>query len=145
MTYIDIGAILSQLTCISFLTQCTSATFITFQNICKSNSEIIPYIAPISLPHLQHFDVVTSTTDICTTILAPYMSILELSECRHRFQPFGNSSSSHIFFDTPSLSPTPAQHLRLADEYPHSLPPHACHLRAGVCSSKIIETFGIYF
>ena len=146
LTYIDIGAILSQLTCISFLTQCTSATSITFQSIRKSNSEIIPHIAaPISLPHLQHFDVVASTIEICTTILAHLT-------CQ--------SLSSLSIVTASNVSETPA-HLR------DFLIRSACSLRllnifdwqmnihtlfpliratsgAGVGSSKIIETLGIY-
>lgn len=70
LTYIDLGATLSQFDCISFLSECTSATSITFQNIYNfEDEEMLHHTMDICLPHLQQLDIVVSTVDVCSSIL----------------------------------------------------------------------------
>jgi hypothetical protein len=83
LTCIDLGVTLSQFDCIFFLSQCTSATSITFQNIYTFEDEDMPpSTIHIYLYHLQQLDIVASTVDICSTILShltcPSLSALSI-------------------------------------------------------------------
>ena len=75
LTCIDLGVTLFQFDCIFFLSQCTSATSLTSQNIYTFEDEdMLLNTIHIYLYHLQQLDIVVSIVDICSTILTSHMS-----------------------------------------------------------------------
>ena len=147
LTCIDIGSSLSQFNCISFLSQCTSATSITFQNIYNFEDEEMPHASHISLLHLQHLDIVVSTVDVCSTILAhltcPSLSTLSIVTASN-----ATETPPHLgAFLIRSACP-----LRLLNIYDWMMDIHTLFsfIRAvtasgaGVGSRKRVKTLGIY-
>lgn len=149
LTCINIGATLSQFDCISFLSQCTSATSITFQNIYSfEDEEMPPLTIHIYLPHLQHLDIVVSTVDVCGTILTyltcPSLSALSITTVSNA----SSGSPAHLgAFLIRSACP-----LYLLDIFDWTMDIHTLSLfiraittsGAGVGSRKRIKTLGIY-
>jgi len=149
LTCIDIGATLTRFDCVYFLSQCTSATSITFQNIDNvQDGQIKPLrTTHIFLPHLQHFDIVVSTVDVCSTILAhltcPSLTALSIVTASN-----ASETPAHLgAFLIRSACP-----LRLLNIFDWTMDIHTlCSFihaiatsGAGVGSRKRVKTLGIY-
>jgi hypothetical protein len=150
LTCIDLGVTLSQFDCISFLSQCTSATSVTFQSIYGFEGEKIPpHTIRIHLPRLQQLNIVVSTVDVCSAILkhltCPSLSVLSIATVS---SSNASETPAHLgAFLTRSACPL---HLLNIFDWTMDIHTLSFFIRAittsgvGVGSRKRIKTFGVY-